>query len=113
MIYHFVLQEKKLQDEILELNSGLQNQDAYIEERRAEFKKLESHISKYHDGFRSLKKQRDELQDKRKYDFALLTFFHLLCLKIVFCVLECYFVSGRYGRRKVNFLQKLISSKQM
>ncbi|OVA00520.1 RecF/RecN/SMC [Macleaya cordata] len=59
-------QEKKLLDEIQELNSGLQKQDMYIEERQAEFGKLDSHISKYHDAFRGLKKQRDELQDKRK-----------------------------------------------
>ncbi|RZC53641.1 hypothetical protein C5167_012493 [Papaver somniferum] len=59
-------QEKKLQNEIQGINSGLQNQAAYIEERETEYKKLESCIPKYQDGFRSLKKQRDELQDKRK-----------------------------------------------
>ncbi|OVA00519.1 RecF/RecN/SMC [Macleaya cordata] len=57
-------QEKKLQNEIQELNSGLQKQDMYIEEHRTE--NLKSYISKYHDAFHNLKKQRNELQDKRK-----------------------------------------------
>lgn len=59
-------QERKLQDEILELKHRLQKQDAYIEERKAELGKLESHISKYREEFSGLKKQRDELQNTRK-----------------------------------------------
>ncbi|KAF5185200.1 Structural maintenance of chromosomes protein [Thalictrum thalictroides] len=57
-------QEKKLQAEIQEL--GLQNQNLHIEKLTTELGTLESKISKYHEGLSSLKKQRDELQDKRK-----------------------------------------------
>ncbi|KAI3967943.1 hypothetical protein MKX01_027126 [Papaver californicum] len=59
-------QEKTLQSEIQDLKSRSQNQAAYIDERETEYNKLESCIQKNRDGFSSLKKQRDVLQDKRK-----------------------------------------------
>ncbi|KAK9141612.1 hypothetical protein Syun_011012 [Stephania yunnanensis] len=59
-------QEKKLEDEIQELKHGLQKQDSYVEERGIELRELESRVAEYRNGFNSSKKQRDELQDKRK-----------------------------------------------
>ncbi|PIA65437.1 hypothetical protein AQUCO_00100732v1 [Aquilegia coerulea] len=59
-------QEKKLQAEIQELELGLKNQNMHIEDLTIKLGKLESQISKYHEGLSRLKKTRDELQDKRK-----------------------------------------------
>ncbi|KAF6167276.1 hypothetical protein GIB67_043137 [Kingdonia uniflora] len=59
-------QEKRLQDEIQEMKSGMQKQAAYLENLRAKLGKKEARISKYRDSFYSLKKHKDELQDERK-----------------------------------------------
>ncbi|XP_010254292.1 PREDICTED: structural maintenance of chromosomes protein 3 [Nelumbo nucifera] len=61
-----LVQEKKLQDEIHQLDAELKEKEAYIEGRRVEAGKLESIILKSQEGFNSFKTQRDSLQDKRK-----------------------------------------------
>ncbi len=50
----------KLKDEINNLNS-------YIESRKSESSKLESALAKKHNDYNDLRKQRDELQEERKY----------------------------------------------
>ncbi|XP_058098866.1 structural maintenance of chromosomes protein 3 [Magnolia sinica] len=61
-----LVQEKKLQDEIQQLDDELKERDIYIEGRKADLQKQESLISKCLEDFSSLKIQRDELQDTRK-----------------------------------------------
>ncbi|KAF8406985.1 hypothetical protein HHK36_006106 [Tetracentron sinense] len=65
-VYYCIFQEKKLQDEIQQLNTELNEQDVYIEGRTTEAGNLESLILKSREGFNHFKAQRDELQDKRK-----------------------------------------------
>ncbi|KAL5994618.1 hypothetical protein ACLOJK_024671 [Asimina triloba] len=60
------VQEKKLQDEIQQLDEEFREREEYIEGRKADLQKQESIISKCVEDFNTLKIQRDELQDTRK-----------------------------------------------
>lgn len=68
-------QEKKLQDEIQQLNAELKEQGAYMEGRKREAGELESLISKSRGDFNHFKAQRDKLQDQRKYDRVFVALF--------------------------------------
>ncbi|KAJ8439363.1 hypothetical protein Cgig2_022500 [Carnegiea gigantea] len=59
-------QEKKLQDEINQLNAQLSAQDDFIRSRKAALAEVESNINNSREGFINLKGQRDRLQDERK-----------------------------------------------
>ncbi|GLU19081.1 hypothetical protein SLE2022_353480 [Rubroshorea leprosula] len=59
-------QEKKLLDEINQLNADLEERNSYIESRRTEIESLESLISRSREGFNYHRTQRDRLQDERK-----------------------------------------------
>ncbi|CAM8970304.1 unnamed protein product [Rhodiola kirilowii] len=59
-------QEQKLKDEIRQLNTELERQDLFIEDRQKDIAALQSHISESREGFRVQKARRDELQDERK-----------------------------------------------
>ncbi|GLT60961.1 hypothetical protein SLA2020_336990 [Shorea laevis] len=59
-------QEKKLLDEINQLNADLEERNSYIESRRTEIETLESLISRSREGFNYHRTQRDRLQDERK-----------------------------------------------
>ncbi|CAM8937744.1 unnamed protein product [Rhodiola kirilowii] len=59
-------QELKLRDEILQLNTELERQDLFIEDRRKDIAALQSRISESREGFLVQKARRDELQDERK-----------------------------------------------
>lgn len=59
-------QEKKLQDEIQQLKDEENKLDTYIEEQRAESKRLELGSSKIQEEFNMLRIQRDGLQENRK-----------------------------------------------
>ncbi|XP_043703030.1 structural maintenance of chromosomes protein 3 [Telopea speciosissima] len=61
-----LVQEKKVQNEIQQLNANLKEWDLSIEKRKTEARKIESNILKSREGFSSFKKQRDRLQDDRK-----------------------------------------------
>lgn len=62
-------QEEKLNNEISQLTDELNEQDAYIENRKAEIKRLESVLSQSREDFKHHRSERDRLQDERKYDF--------------------------------------------
>ncbi|KAJ4851219.1 hypothetical protein Tsubulata_041924 [Turnera subulata] len=59
-------QEEKLQVEIHKLKADLQEQDRYIESRKAEIANIESLIIQSREGFNNCRVQRDKLQDERK-----------------------------------------------
>ncbi|XP_057782126.1 structural maintenance of chromosomes protein 3-like [Salvia miltiorrhiza] len=59
-------QEKKLRDEIEQLNRDIQAQDDYIKGRKDEAAKLESLISGYRQSYNQYKVERDKLHDERK-----------------------------------------------
>lgn len=59
-------QEKKLQDEINQLNAQFSAQDDFIRSRKAALAEVESNINNSREGFINLKGQRDRLQDERK-----------------------------------------------
>ncbi|KAJ9702893.1 hypothetical protein PVL29_004572 [Vitis rotundifolia] len=61
-----MVQEKKLQDEIHQLNAEVKERDIYIDSRKKEIELLQSLISQSRDGFNDYKAQRDKLQDERK-----------------------------------------------
>lgn len=65
-----LFQEKKLRDEIEQLNREIREQDDYIKGRKDEAAKLESLISGYRQGYNHYKLERDRLHDERKYDFC-------------------------------------------
>lgn len=79
------MQEKKLQDEIHQLDADVQERDIYIDSRKKEIELLQSLISQSRDGFNDYKAQRDKLQDERKYEFV------TLCLIIKRPELYCNF----------------------
>nr|AAM15423.1 putative chromosome associated protein [Arabidopsis thaliana] len=60
------VQEQKLQDEILRLNTDLTERDEHIKKHEVEIGELESRISKSHELFNTKKRERDEEQRKRK-----------------------------------------------
>uniref|UniRef100_A0A5B7B119 Structural maintenance of chromosomes protein n=1 Tax=Davidia involucrata TaxID=16924 RepID=A0A5B7B119_DAVIN len=60
------MQEKKLRDEIRQLNDELKEQDVYTERRKTEIAASESLIPQYREGFNQYKSQRDKLHDERK-----------------------------------------------
>lgn len=60
-------QEKKLRDEIEQLNNDITKQDAHIQGRRDEVAELDSRISGYRQGYNQYKVERDNLHDERKY----------------------------------------------
>ncbi|RVW19678.1 Structural maintenance of chromosomes protein 3, partial [Vitis vinifera] len=60
------IHEKKLQDEIHQLNAEVKERDIYIDSRKKEIELLQSLISQSRDGFNDYKAQRDKLQDERK-----------------------------------------------
>ena len=70
------LQEKKLQDEIHQLNADVKERDIYIDGRKKEIELLQLLISQSRDGFNDYKAQRDKLQDERKYEFVTCVFYH-------------------------------------
>ncbi|KAL2510973.1 Structural maintenance of chromosomes protein 3 [Abeliophyllum distichum] len=59
-------QEKKLKDEIEQLEKDIREQDAYITGRKNEAASLESHISGYREGYNQNRVKRDKLHDERK-----------------------------------------------
>ncbi|CAL9234462.1 unnamed protein product, partial [Arabidopsis halleri] len=61
-----MVQEHKLQDEILRLNTDLTERDEHIKKHEVKIGELESHISKSHELFNTKKRERDEEQRKRK-----------------------------------------------
>ncbi|KAL1208824.1 Structural maintenance of chromosomes protein 3 [Cardamine amara subsp. amara] len=61
-----MVQEQKLHDEILHLNTDLTERDAHIKKHEVEIGELESQISKSHELFNLKKRERDEEQRKRK-----------------------------------------------
>lgn len=61
-----LVQEKKLRDEIEQLNREIREQDDYIKGRKDEAAKLESLISGYRQGYNHYKLERDRLHDERK-----------------------------------------------
>ncbi|KAG7568172.1 SMCs flexible hinge [Arabidopsis thaliana x Arabidopsis arenosa] len=61
-----MVQEHKLQDEILRLNTDLIERDEHIKKHEVKIGELESHISKSHELFNTKKRERDEEQRKRK-----------------------------------------------
>lgn len=63
----FTLQEKKLQEEIHQLKDEDRRLDMYIRERKTEYEKQELLIAKGQKDSDHLRRQRDELQDTRKY----------------------------------------------
>lgn len=75
-----ISQEEKIQNEIEQLEVELKERDAYIQSRTTELRKQEALISTYIENFSSLKSQRDELQDTRKYvlfQWIFSVFFHV------------------------------------
>lgn len=76
-------QEKKLQDEIHQLENQLNEQDAYIRSRRNDIATLESTIDESNKRFARFKAERDELQGQRKYVSHIHTFRILLLLLLV------------------------------
>ncbi|KAH6774821.1 Structural maintenance of chromosomes family protein [Perilla frutescens var. frutescens] len=61
-----LVQEKKLRDEIEQLNREIREQDDYIKGRKDEAAKLASLISGYREGYNHYKLERDRLHDERK-----------------------------------------------
>ncbi|EFH57143.1 hypothetical protein ARALYDRAFT_344464 [Arabidopsis lyrata subsp. lyrata] len=61
-----MVQEHKLQDEILRLKTDLIERDEHIKKHEVKIGELESHISKSHELFNTKKRERDEEQRKRK-----------------------------------------------
>ncbi|XP_057782124.1 structural maintenance of chromosomes protein 3-like [Salvia miltiorrhiza] len=61
-----LVQEKKLRDEIEQLNRDIQAQDDYIKGRKDEAAKYESLISGYRQSYNQYKVERDKLHDERK-----------------------------------------------
>lgn len=60
-------QEGLLQEEIQKLRDEINNLTNYIESWKSESSKLESALAKKHNDYNDLRKQRDELQEERKY----------------------------------------------
>ena len=67
-------QEKKLRDEIEQLNKEIRAQDDYIKGRKDDAAKLESLISGYRQSYNQYKVERDKLHDERKYEFCFIHF---------------------------------------
>ncbi|XP_047983686.1 structural maintenance of chromosomes protein 3-like [Salvia hispanica] len=61
-----LVQEKKLSDEIEQLNREISTQDDYIKGRKDDAAKLESSISGYRHSYNQFKVERDKLHDERK-----------------------------------------------
>ncbi|XP_041992976.1 structural maintenance of chromosomes protein 3-like isoform X3 [Salvia splendens] len=61
-----LVQEKKLRDEIEQLNKEIRAQDDYIKGRKDDAAKLESLISGYRQSYSQYKVERDKLHDERK-----------------------------------------------
>ncbi|XP_041990312.1 structural maintenance of chromosomes protein 3-like [Salvia splendens] len=61
-----LVQEKKLRDEIEQLNKEIRAQDDYIKGRKDDAAKLESLISGYRQSYNQYKVERDKLHDERK-----------------------------------------------
>ncbi|GMG98380.1 hypothetical protein Nepgr_000220 [Nepenthes gracilis] len=59
-------QEKKLEDEIEQLNAQLRDQDDCIRSRGSKIAALENNIKQYNERFINYKAERDRLQDERK-----------------------------------------------
>lgn len=66
------LQEKTLQDEIEQLKEEERKLETYIRKRKVESEKQELLITNLQDDSDHLCKQRDELQDLRKYEFLVI-----------------------------------------
>ncbi|XP_073140120.1 structural maintenance of chromosomes protein 3 [Henckelia pumila] len=60
------VQERKLKDEIDQLEKDIGEQDAYIKGRKSEAAEFESLISGYRQGYNQYKVERDKLHDERK-----------------------------------------------
>ena len=68
-----IWQEGLLQEEIQKLKDEISNLTNYIESRKSESSKLEAALAKRHNDYNDLRKQRDVLQEERKYVNFLLT----------------------------------------
>jgi len=68
-----IWQEGLLQEEIQKLKDEISNLTNYIESRKSESSKLEATLAKRHNDYNDLRKQRDVLQEERKYVNFLLT----------------------------------------
>lgn len=68
-----IWQEGLLQEEIQKLKDEISNLTDYIESRKSESSKLEATLAKRHNDYNDLRKQRDMLQEERKYGHFLLT----------------------------------------
>lgn len=72
-----LFQEKKLEDEINQLNREIKGQDDYIKGRKDDAAKLEALISGYRQSYNQYKVDRDKLHDERKYGFCF-SYFNLI-----------------------------------
>lgn len=66
-MYLQICQEGLLQEEIQKLKDDINNLTNYIESRKSESSKLEEALTKRHNDYNDLRKQRDVLQEERKY----------------------------------------------
>lgn len=62
-----IWQEGLLQEEIQKLKDEINDLTNYIESRKSESSKLEETLAKRHNDYNDLRKQRDVLQEERKY----------------------------------------------
>jgi len=62
-----IWQEGLLQEEIQKLKDEITDLTNYIESRKNESSKLEEALAKRHNDYNDLRKQRDVLQEERKY----------------------------------------------
>jgi septal ring factor EnvC (AmiA/AmiB activator) len=60
-------QEGVLQEEIQKIKNEIDNLTKYIESRKSESSKFEATLAKKHSDYNDLRKQRDVLQEERKY----------------------------------------------
>lgn len=66
-----LLQGGLLQEEIQKLKDKINNLNSYFEFYESESNKLESALAKKHSDYNDLRKQRDKLQEERKYVYFL------------------------------------------